>query len=213
MPRAKTHSREDALHGAMALFWEKGFHSTSMEELVQSTGVSRYSFYEHFQSKRDLFLEALDHYFRRVTRPQLSILEQDDSGIDELKTFFAKAVMYATSEEGRRGCFLCNTATELAPHDLEVAHKLRGYRDHMLGLFVKTIRNGQGQGRVRKDISLEGVAAELFILMQGMMVLCKIPGSGRLVEKAVHATLLGLRPEDQPAAPHLAESGRLQHAF
>ena len=46
----------------MHAFWEKGYESTSLQELVERMGIGRASLYDTFGSKRELFAEALDRY-------------------------------------------------------------------------------------------------------------------------------------------------------
>ncbi len=64
--RNKTFDPDEALLGALAAFWQRGFESTSMPELLDSMGVGRASFYNAFNSKRDVFLKSLDLYFASV---------------------------------------------------------------------------------------------------------------------------------------------------
>ncbi len=199
MAKTKTHSKQDILNKTMKLFWHKGFRGCSMEELVQHTGISRYSIYDNFGSKKLLFLAALEHYFSQYLRPQLSILEGKDATIDEIKAFFARRILYISSPEGRHGCMLCNSAVEMATYDLEISQQLRNYRDYIISLFIRALRNSQAQNKIRKDISLEGVAAHLFITLQGIMVLSKITTSNKLAQKAVHAAILSLYPPDKLA--------------
>ncbi|MDJ0896698.1 MAG: helix-turn-helix domain-containing protein, partial [Alphaproteobacteria bacterium] len=40
----------------MHQFWAKGYHDTSIRDLVERTGVNYYGLYGEFESKRGLFL-------------------------------------------------------------------------------------------------------------------------------------------------------------
>ena len=44
---------------AMKLFAEKGYHATSIQDLVEAWGISKGAFYHHFASKEELLLEVL----------------------------------------------------------------------------------------------------------------------------------------------------------
>ena len=50
------------------LFWERGYEATSIQELVDATGVQRQSLYDTFGSKHEIFCEALCG-IRRWRRP------------------------------------------------------------------------------------------------------------------------------------------------
>jgi AcrR family transcriptional regulator len=51
--------RRQLLDTALAVFGERGFHDTSMNEIADAAGVTKPVLYQHFDSKRDLFLEVL----------------------------------------------------------------------------------------------------------------------------------------------------------
>jgi AcrR family transcriptional regulator len=52
--------RRQLLDVAVDVFAERGFHATSMDEVAEAAGVTKPVLYQHFDSKRDLFVELLD---------------------------------------------------------------------------------------------------------------------------------------------------------
>ncbi|MDQ3107423.1 MAG: TetR/AcrR family transcriptional regulator [Actinomycetota bacterium] len=52
--------RRQLLDVALDRFAAKGFHATSMEEIAEAAGVTKPVLYQHFRSKRKLYLELLD---------------------------------------------------------------------------------------------------------------------------------------------------------
>ncbi len=52
--------RRQLLDTARAVFAERGFHSTSMNDIADAAGVTKPVLYQHFSSKRDLFREVLE---------------------------------------------------------------------------------------------------------------------------------------------------------
>jgi AcrR family transcriptional regulator len=52
--------RRQLLDVAVDVFAEKGFHATSMDEVAEAAGVTKPVLYQHFDSKRELFLELLE---------------------------------------------------------------------------------------------------------------------------------------------------------
>jgi len=54
---------------ASQVFWEQGYHATSIEALCKATGLMRGSLYGAFGDKRGLLAAAFDRYSERaVTR-------------------------------------------------------------------------------------------------------------------------------------------------
>ncbi len=62
MPRVKEFDPDQALDRAMELFWRKGYEATSVQDLVEHMGINRFSLYDTFGSKHELFMAALDRY-------------------------------------------------------------------------------------------------------------------------------------------------------
>lgn len=51
--------REQLLHTAVSVFAEHGYHATSMNDVAEAAGVTKPVLYQHFSSKRELFIELL----------------------------------------------------------------------------------------------------------------------------------------------------------
>ena len=60
--RPRAFDVEKALHGAMQVFWRKGYLGTSLSDLTDAMGINRPSLYAAFGNKESLFRKALDHY-------------------------------------------------------------------------------------------------------------------------------------------------------
>lgn len=52
--------RRQLLDRAVEVFAAEGFHGTSMNDVAEAAGVTKPVLYQHFRSKRDLYLELLD---------------------------------------------------------------------------------------------------------------------------------------------------------
>lgn len=52
---------------SLAIFAEKGFHATSVEDIIKEAGIARRTFYLHFGSKYDLVSQIIDKYLNILT--------------------------------------------------------------------------------------------------------------------------------------------------
>src|ERR1700740_3075304 len=62
MARTKEFDPQQALETAMHTFWRLGYERTSLDVLMQETGIARQSLYDTFGDKRALYLQALAQY-------------------------------------------------------------------------------------------------------------------------------------------------------
>src|SRR5436190_20338951 len=121
MARQKEFDRDEVLHKAMEVFWTRGYQRASIQDLVQHMGVNRQSIYDTFGDKHSLFLEALDHYREIQSRKVFEVLERPGSMKRNVRQLFEEAVARSLSPEGRRGCFVGNSMSELAGRCKETA--------------------------------------------------------------------------------------------
>ena len=77
MPRPRQFDPEEVLDRSMREFWQRGYRETSVDDLVEATGVRPGSLYHAFSGgKRGLFLQALDRYSKLVVPEKLGALER-----------------------------------------------------------------------------------------------------------------------------------------
>ncbi|TFB19274.1 TetR/AcrR family transcriptional regulator [Filobacillus milosensis] len=54
------------IESSIELFAEKGFHATSVQEIVNKANVAKGSFYNYFQSKEELIVSIYDYYYGTI---------------------------------------------------------------------------------------------------------------------------------------------------
>src|ERR1700754_4364183 len=122
MGRPRRFDPDAVVDGAMRTFWERGFRDTSVERLVEVTGVNPGSLYNAFDGgKRGLFMESLQRYSDFVVPEKLGALEAEDAGLPEVRAYFDGLVQDLSTPEGRAGCLMVNSTVELAAADTEVS--------------------------------------------------------------------------------------------
>ena len=116
--RPRGFDRDAALKLAMALFWERGYAATSLDELTAAMGIGRSSFYAAFGAKHAVLLEVLDHYTSEM-------LVEIDAAAKRARSprqaVLAILEIVACTREPENGCLFVNSVTELLPSDSAVA--------------------------------------------------------------------------------------------
>jgi AcrR family transcriptional regulator len=114
--RPRAYDPQVALARAAEVFWKAGYAGTSLDDLVEATGMNRPSLYAAFGDKRDLYLKTLEHY-RDESRALARAALADDPPLRVLlKRFYDKALeLYLT--DGPRGCYSIGTAATVAAVD------------------------------------------------------------------------------------------------
>jgi len=58
--------RAEILHAAEVVFGQRGYHATSVADVIEAAGISRGTFYLYFTSKEALFLDLIDLFVSRA---------------------------------------------------------------------------------------------------------------------------------------------------
>lgn len=117
MGRQKEFDEAEAIEAAMLVFWQVGFESASLPELLDAMGLSKSSFYHSFGSKEALFERCLGAYADKLVRSLREQLDRSESGLA-----FLRSVLFSVGEEtrdkaSRRGCLVMNTANEFGQRE------------------------------------------------------------------------------------------------
>lgn len=173
MPRDKQFDQDVVLDRAMQAFWRQGYTATSMQDLVDATGINRASIYATFGDKRALFLASLRMFAASVRLEVLSRLRRGRTPAAAIKALFESFLDQATEGGFNRGCLITNTALELAAHDPEVAEIVAEAQREIEGFLRDRILAGQAAGEIRFELDADTSAKGLLASLIGLMVLVR----------------------------------------
>jgi len=189
MPRPREFEPEEVVAKAMDLFWRKGYQATSVQDLVDETGVNRASLYATFGDKHGLFLRSLAHYARSVVPLRAGILQQPGASVPQIREYFT-AVANDFSGLGRdRGCLMVNSAIELAVHDPEVSESVTDHLARLEAAFAGALRRAHERGEIPKSSNVPALARFLMSTAQGLMVVGKANPDPDLLKDIVDSAL------------------------
>ncbi len=192
MARQKEFDQDKALEKAMTLFWEKGYEATSIQDLVEHLGIGRRSLYDTFKSKHDLFIAALDRYKEMTDDPPTAPDEQVESPKAQIRAIFNDFVNEAVGDTQRLGCFLVNSAVELAGQDDAVTVRAREAAQRLEYKFHRLLHQAQQTGEVSMDHDIQEVAQYLTNGVFGIRVMAKMNPDRQTLTNVVNLTLATL---------------------
>lgn len=83
--------REEIIQSAILFFSEKGYYSTSVQEIAVDCGVSKGTLYNFFESKEELLIQVIDHSCKRLL--QITMNVDFDSSLCPKERLIKKVVM------------------------------------------------------------------------------------------------------------------------
>lgn len=173
MGRPREFDTTEALGKATEVFWLKGYEATSLNDLIQAMGISKSSFYETYGSKQSLFLSSIDHYATTALKDMVLTLESDMPGREAIAQVFVHTANRFITHTTPMGCFLSNSAAELAPDCEPAKEKVVGYFQRAEEAFTSAVTRGQKEGTISSDHDARALGRFLVSSMNGLQVVGK----------------------------------------
>ena len=173
MVRTRAFDPSTALSRAVDLFSSKGYSETSMDDIVQATGVSRYGIYGTFGNKRELFEQALERYAEGMGKHSYLRLLEPDASLDHIRVIFDDRIEAMCNSAENRGCLFVHTAMELAPHDHEIQGVLQKFMKRMSKAFSIGLEAAKECHEVKEDLDVRAAGDFLTGAMFGLAVLAR----------------------------------------
>ena len=193
MVRYATFDRDQVLDKAMALFWRQGFAASSVQDLVDATGLSRSSLYAAFGDKRGLFLAAVDRYVETASAQRIQALRTGRDPLASIRHFFDDLVAFSVGEGRRLGCLLTNEAVELAPSEPEFDRRFRASLAEVEKAFAEALGRAQRAGEIGAARDLRALSRMLTNTVQGLRVLARAGVDEPVLRDIVNETLAAIR--------------------
>lgn len=152
----------------MGVFWEKGYDAASISDLTAAMGINRFSLYDTFGDKHELYLKALDAYSDRVVGGMVERVNAIET-LEDIQQFFFGMIEYQHSGESSPCCMMHKAAVSLAAVDDEARKRVETARDRFHAAYHDALDRIKRTGGVRKDLDLNQAAWLLMITKSGLM--------------------------------------------
>ena len=141
MPKSVLFDREKVIEDVMKLFWKKGYNGTSMQDLVDVSGLNRSSLYNTFGDKFSLFQESLAHY-QTVQQNYLNgFLKDFKSPKEAIHSLFRGIQEEVAEGKSEDGCMISNCISELGNVDNRLNDFLVANKEQVVITLQKLIEN------------------------------------------------------------------------
>ena len=169
MPKETQFNVKEKLHIALNLFWRQGYHATSMNDIKEHMNLNPGSIYSAYGNKRELYLQCLNLYEDNVDR-LFENLRKNSSPKGRILQLFQSIIDEVTNSQDCQGCFMLNSALELAPKDREVQLLVDKATLKMRSFFCEEILKAQQQKEVSSQVDATALSKMLILLLFGMRV-------------------------------------------
>ncbi len=157
-------TRLNILQKAFELVYVKGYQTTSIDEILATTQVTKGAFYYHFKNKDEMGIAIINELLKPTF--EINFLEplRNLTG-DPLVMLYD--MMYGILMENEvmtveHGCPASNFTQEMAPWNVDFTAALNGLSNQWKQAIADAVERGKQSGYVRQDVDGEQVA--VFVL-------------------------------------------------
>jgi AcrR family transcriptional regulator len=121
--------KQRILEAAKHLFYQNGYNSTGINELVANANVAKASLYSHFTTKDDLLLAYLNAKESAFMEDIDDFVQMRVKGRDQVICLF-DFLLQRFSEKEFRGSWCVNTLAETPKDHQELRNEIIAYKEH-----------------------------------------------------------------------------------
>jgi AcrR family transcriptional regulator len=201
VPRPRTFDEADVVARARQAFAETGFAGTSLDALLEATGLARQSLYNAFGGKRELFMRAFLSDTAEAVEAVETVRHGSDHPITRIRTQLVQVAVTHGAAQAAPSLFM-KAAVELGASDAQVASTVAAAFDTMREHYAACIVDAQQVGEVDEGADADSLGAYFCAVIEGMATLGG-SGASRAVLLDIGFTSLGALPVTELGRDHL----------
>ncbi len=172
---------------AMHLFWAKGYPGTSMQDIVDATGLQGPSIYNAYGNKRGLFNVVLGHYSEQVMALWVKAVQEAPTARLAIERLLKAIVKQHFDPATPGGCLVGLAAQEYRLHDAgtqaTVGKEFRKLDDAICAKLTK----GKSDGEFPDDMDPRGTSTAIVSICAGLFSLGRGNYSKHALQRATRA--------------------------
>lgn len=189
MARPRGYVREEVLDKAMAVFWRLGYEGAHLGELVEQTGLNRFSLYKEFGGKAGLFEATLERFIGMLLAQYRETLTRQPLGLENIEANL-RSLQYGSAYYG---CFMLNTLTQKDTVPEPAFQRAVEAAAEMEALYQANLVSAAARGQVDGKANLSGLGKLLQTLDQGLHIQGLAGTSDAQKDRVIAATMSLLR--------------------
>jgi TetR/AcrR family transcriptional repressor of nem operon len=166
MPRIKEFDYNQKLEQARNLFWEKGYHATSMHDLVDTLKLGRSSIYDTYGNKHSLFIKCLSSYILKKEEDYLAAASKAKSPLEAVKLIIKSILKNMVLEA--KTCMSVKTTFELGKTDQVTQALLNQQAKSSVRLFSGLLHQAKENGELPENKDPDMIAHFIVASFSGL---------------------------------------------
>ena len=171
-------TRQNILQKAFELIYTNGYQTTSVDEIIATTQVTKGAFYYHFKTKDEMGLAIINERMRPTFKNTfIEPFQSDANPLDTIYNLMHHLLMENEDLKVEYGCPASNFTQEMAPWNIEFTKALNELSLEWEKAMIGAIEKGKENGKIRSDINAKEVTVFVMSGYWGVRNLGKLENS------------------------------------
>ncbi len=167
-------TRERILARSAQLFNRQGYFGASLADIMRETGLEKGGIYNHFSSKEQLALEALNYAYELIRQRVRQALTGKLNAIERLLAIVSVFQSIVEDPPVAGGCPILNTAIEADDANEALRDRARAAMDDWRTTIHRIVNKGIERQEIRPTINADEVASVLIATLEGAIMLSNL---------------------------------------
>jgi TetR/AcrR family transcriptional regulator, transcriptional repressor for nem operon len=173
MPRIKAFDETEIIEKAKNLFQLKGYEGTSMQDLIDTLGISRSSLYDTFGDKHQLYLKTLNAYCQDNAYALVAKAENIENPLAFIQDIFTSIIEQTKKDVEKKGCYVVNAIVEFSERNTDVTEIVDASNKAFEKMLEKLIAKAQAKKQIAANKNPKQISKFLFTTIYGLRVSSK----------------------------------------
>jgi len=174
-------TRKRIIEAAAPIFNQCGYEGSSLNALMEATGLKKGGIYRHFASKEELAAEAFDYTWEAAWKARLLHVDEKANGINKLKQLIANFVERRSPVPG--GCPVLNTAVDADDGNAMLRSRVGKALRSWTSRLQAYVEEAQQQRDARAGIDPKDVATLIVASLEGALMMSRIQRSDEALRR------------------------------
>lgn len=167
-------TREHIIIKSAELFNQKGYAGSSIQDIIEATGLTKGGIYRRFSNKDEIAVEAFE-YAGHVLMEQLSsAINNADTAIDKIMAVCNVHIDPVNNPPIKGGCPLLNTAIESDDTFPILRDRALAAYEEMLNLVQGILKYGISVGEFRSDVEVDSISSFIVSSLEGSVMASRL---------------------------------------
>lgn len=158
-------TRLTILQKAFELIYSKGYQTTSIDDIIATTQVTKGAFYYHFKTKDEMGVAIIEEILKpTMLESFINPIENSENPLEDIYNMISYLLLEDPFLQVKYGCPVGNLTQEMTPWNNQFSTALLDLVHQWKITIEKAIHSAQKSGLIRKDVNSEQVA---YFIMSG----------------------------------------------